>query len=92
MNPVFAGMLAQHQHRILLTHGDISPRNIMVRNGHIAAIIDWQYAGWYPEYWEFTKASRTANWRTDWPTYFLQTMKPYFSEEAAFMVVTNNIF
>lgn len=35
--------------RIVLTHGDLFPRNILVRDGHLAAIIDWELAGWWPE-------------------------------------------
>lgn len=38
------------------THADLHPNNIMVRDGHITAVIDWEFAGWYPEYWEYTKA------------------------------------
>ena len=38
------------------THTDLASRNVIVRGGDVAAIIDWAYAGWYPEYWEFTKA------------------------------------
>lgn len=38
------------------THADLAPRNIIVRNGRVVSIIDWGFAGWYPEYWEFTKA------------------------------------
>jgi thiamine kinase-like enzyme len=37
------------------THSDIAPRNILVKNGKIAAIIDWETAGWYPEYWEYIR-------------------------------------
>lgn len=37
------------------THGDLAPRNVLVRDGKIAAIIDWDSAGWRPEYWEVTK-------------------------------------
>lgn len=28
----------------------------MIKNGRVAAIIDWEMAGWYPEYWEYAKA------------------------------------
>ncbi|BGP64741.1 hypothetical protein NBRC10512v2_006106 [Rhodotorula toruloides] len=35
--------------RIVLTHGDLQPRNILVRDGHLAALIDWELAGWWPE-------------------------------------------
>ncbi|BGP34224.1 hypothetical protein JCM10296v2_006039 [Rhodotorula toruloides] len=35
--------------RIVLTHGDLQPCNILVRDGHLAALIDWELAGWWPE-------------------------------------------
>lgn len=39
------------------THADLCPRNIIVDdNGRVSAIIDWEFGGWYPEYWEYTKA------------------------------------
>lgn len=41
---------------IQFTHGDVAVQNIMVQGGKIAAILDWGCAGWYPEYWEYTKA------------------------------------
>lgn len=49
------------------THGDFAPRNIMVkRDGTITAIIDWDSAGWFPEYWEYTKAMFTPYAPDDW--------------------------
>jgi aminoglycoside phosphotransferase (APT) family kinase protein len=44
------------QHDIVFTHGDLNPRNILVENGKITGIVDWENAGWFPEYWEFSKA------------------------------------
>ncbi|KAL4244281.1 Protein kinase-like domain superfamily protein [Abortiporus biennis] len=43
-------------HSIVFTHGDLAPRNIMVKGDRITGIIDWENAGWYPEHWEFVKA------------------------------------
>lgn len=52
-------------HKILFTHADLNPRNIMVgqvdladgRKGwEVTGIVDWETAGYYPEYWEYTKA------------------------------------
>ncbi|EGU11608.1 hypothetical protein RTG_02393 [Rhodotorula toruloides ATCC 204091] len=43
---------------IVLTHGDLFPRNILVRDGHLAAIIDWELAGWWPEEVEAAKVLR----------------------------------
>ncbi|THH14272.1 hypothetical protein EW146_g6046 [Bondarzewia mesenterica] len=43
-------------HRVMFTHGDLAPRNIIVREDEILAVIDWEHAGWYPEHWELVKA------------------------------------
>jgi len=52
----------------LFTHGDVAPRNIMVDgSGHITGIIDWELAGWYPDYWEYAnimKPSRDKDWQS----------------------------
>lgn len=42
--------------RFVLTHGDLSPRNIMAQDGVITGIIDWQRGGFYPEYMEYAFA------------------------------------
>lgn len=47
-------------HKIVLTHGDLNPRNILAENGKITGIVDWENAGWFPEYWEYTKAHYTV--------------------------------
>ncbi|KAI0369521.1 kinase-like protein [Pilatotrama ljubarskyi] len=41
-------------HRVCFTHADIAARNILIRDGRLVGIIDWEFAGWYPEYWEYT--------------------------------------
>ncbi|KAH8426416.1 aminoglycoside phosphotransferase family protein [Aspergillus melleus] len=47
-------------HRIFFTHGDLNPRNILAEGGRITGIVDWENAGWFPEYWEYTKAHYTV--------------------------------
>lgn len=42
-------------YKLKLTHNDIAPKNIRVKHGKITGIIDWEFAGWYPEYWEYTR-------------------------------------
>jgi aminoglycoside phosphotransferase (APT) family kinase protein len=42
-------------HQILFAHGDFAFHNIIVEDGHIKAIIDWEYSGWYPEHWDYCK-------------------------------------
>ena len=36
------------------THGDLTPRIIMVDDtGTITCVVDWENSGWYPDYWEY---------------------------------------
>jgi len=37
------------------THGDLLPGNILVDGSKITAIIDWETAGYYPEFWEYCR-------------------------------------
>lgn len=62
------------------THADLAPRNIIVRGGRVAAIIDWAFAGWYPEYWEFTKAHYTYFPGQDWEEYLRLALPCYETE------------
>jgi thiamine kinase-like enzyme len=41
----------------VFTHADLNPFNILVRGDDVVGIIDWEFAGWYPHYWEYT-----SNW------------------------------
>ncbi len=45
-------------HRICFTHADLHGGNILVKDNRLAGIIDWDQAGWYPEYWEMTMTER----------------------------------
>ncbi|KAM3513992.1 hypothetical protein MY11210_002424 [Beauveria gryllotalpidicola] len=70
------------RYETMFTHADLAARNIMVRGGDIAAIIDWAYAGWYPEYWEFTKAHYVIL-EEDWVDNVRTAIPPYDLELAA---------
>lgn len=50
----------QTSHRVVFTHADLAPRNIIVRDGKIVGLLDWEDAGWYPEYWEYVKFFQRA--------------------------------
>jgi len=54
------------QQRILFTHGDLAPRNIFMNGDKVVALIDWEHAGWYPEYWEYVKAKYSHMLDTSW--------------------------
>ncbi|KAI0874857.1 kinase-like domain-containing protein [Hypoxylon argillaceum] len=48
------------------THGDLNPFNVLVRDGKVVGLIDWEFSGWYPHYWEYTSAWFGSIIRTDW--------------------------
>ena len=43
----------------VFTHGDLSALNILVRGDEVVGVVDWETAGWYPPYWEYTSAKHT---------------------------------
>ncbi|TIA27667.1 hypothetical protein D6C78_11042 [Aureobasidium pullulans] len=40
----------------LLMHGDLTPANIIIQDGKVTGIIDWELAGYYPAFWVRFKA------------------------------------
>jgi thiamine kinase-like enzyme len=50
----------------VFTHGDLSSLNILVRCHKIVGIIDWETAGWFPSYWEYTTASQVSPMNYFW--------------------------
>ncbi|KAI1160665.1 kinase-like domain-containing protein [Nemania serpens] len=47
-------------------HGDLNPFNVLVRDGKVVGLIDWEFGGWYPHYWEYTSAWFGNVTRTEW--------------------------
>lgn len=41
--------------RSVFVHADLSPRNIIVTEDASLCILDWEFAGWWPAYWEYVK-------------------------------------
>lgn len=50
----------------VFTHGDLSSLNILIRGDDIVGIIDWETAGWYPSYWEYTCAQQVNPQNSFW--------------------------
>ena len=58
-----------------LTHGDLLPRNILVDGSTITAIIDWETAGFYPEFWEYCRM-HDPGWMTPQWAHVLERLFP----------------
>ncbi|KAJ5740190.1 Aminoglycoside phosphotransferase [Penicillium malachiteum] len=68
-------------HEIVFIYSDIAPENILVEGGCVTVILDWEDAGWYPEYWEYTRAFRHLKPMPDWPEYLTLILPPKFERE-----------
>ncbi|KAH8840804.1 hypothetical protein MCOR27_003888 [Pyricularia oryzae] len=45
-----------HPKNTYLTHGQLNPKNILIRDGRVVGLLDWSESGFYPEWWEYVKA------------------------------------
>ncbi|TVY22805.1 hypothetical protein LHYA1_G008399 [Lachnellula hyalina] len=64
----------------VFTHCDLNPFNILVRGDRIVGIIDWEFSGWYPSYWEYTSAWRGNLLRSEYQGILLSLLDPYPEE------------
>jgi aminoglycoside phosphotransferase len=54
-----ARRIQERPHQVVFTHGDFKEHNVLVDDdSNLTGWLDWESAGWYPEYWEFTTARR----------------------------------
>ncbi|KAE8336393.1 hypothetical protein BDV24DRAFT_141939 [Aspergillus arachidicola] len=43
-------------YKSFFSHADLHSTNILISQGRLSGVVDWECAGYFPEYWEFTKA------------------------------------
>lgn len=79
-DPEVNEMIAMHERKDfgvpVFTHGDLSSLNILVRGEKVVGIVDWETAGWYPAYWEYTTASQVNFRNTFWAGYIDRFLEP----------------
>ncbi|KAK2810352.1 hypothetical protein FQN50_003083 [Emmonsiellopsis sp. PD_5] len=84
-------------HPPTFTHGDFQRKNILLqrlsttrgrRNEEVEGdfeltVLDWEFAGWYPSYWEYSRAVfACGRWDDDWSRWVEKVLDPYFNEWA----------
>lgn len=60
------------------THGDLATVNIMVKDGNLTGIIDWEAAGYFPAWWEYVAATiGQGNDDSDWKALLREHLPKY---------------
>ncbi|OBT79751.1 hypothetical protein VF21_01413 [Pseudogymnoascus sp. 05NY08] len=69
--------------RVKFTHGDLKHHNILIdEGGHVTGFLDWEAAGWLPEFGEYTTAMRylpAGNW---WYEFLMELGADGYREES----------
>jgi aminoglycoside phosphotransferase (APT) family kinase protein len=78
-------LIAQHEEpypSLVFTHGDLSSLNILARRDKVVGIVDWETAGWYPSYWEYTTACQVNPHNSFWRDEIEKFLDPFPKELA----------
>ncbi|KAI5860733.1 kinase-like protein [Durotheca rogersii] len=87
-------------HEMVFTHSDFQRKNILVQEQSIegglkrfqvVAILDWEFAGWYPSYWEYASCFAHSDWSDDWAEKVEQILDPYLTEGAVMKLVVQDL-
>lgn len=80
-------------HEPVFTHGDLQRKNIIIRENGAVVLIDWETAGWYPEYWEYAIAVCACGaWRDDWHEFIGRVLVEYPIEYAWFDMLSRELW
>jgi aminoglycoside phosphotransferase len=78
---ILPNLVHRNDHEIVFTHSDLTLRNILVKDGRISGVVDWENAGWYPEYWEYTKCHFGVRPPERWPRTVAAAFENKYEEE-----------
>jgi len=60
----------------VLAHGDLNTTNIIVDEGRIIGVIDWECFGWWPEFWEGLRIWEGSSGQPLWRQEILKRLNP----------------
>lgn len=101
----FASLLQGHEPTF--SHADLQRKNIIIRNSPATelretkwevahpelVIIDWEFAGWYPSYWEYARAIfACGRWEDDWSDWLDDILDPFRNEYAWMEIVVRELW
>ncbi|EGD91904.1 hypothetical protein H112_00508 [Trichophyton rubrum D6] len=66
------------------THDDLSSSNIVVKDGKVTGILDWEFCGYYPVWWQYVSAGSGNPDEQRWLTIMRDKIKDKYPEATEF--------
>ncbi|KAI1254016.1 hypothetical protein MGN70_004411 [Eutypa lata] len=80
-------------HKPVFTHGDFQKKNVVIAENGTPVLIDWETAGWFPEYWEYALSMFACGaWEDDWHAYVAKILDEYPNEFAWFDMLRRELW
>ncbi|KAK3297352.1 uncharacterized protein B0H64DRAFT_416481 [Chaetomium fimeti] len=78
-------------HESVFTHGNLRPDNLVLREDKTVVIVDWWNSGWYPSYWEYSCAMKSAA-NKDWTKWVHDMVLDEYAHEEALMTLGDIVY
>jgi hypothetical protein len=92
----FLSRASRGEYKTVLAHGHFSPKNILIDpcTFRVVSIVDWELAGWYPEYWDCTRGVCMETFDTTYGQAMVDAVAfgKTYSDELAVEHVLNEVF
>jgi tRNA A-37 threonylcarbamoyl transferase component Bud32 len=72
-------------HESVFTHGNILPRNLILREDGTVVMIDWERSGWYPSFWEYCCTVMLVKYIDDWGEWIPEMLDDEYHSELGWM-------
>lgn len=84
--------LVLRNHPPVFTHGDLQRKNVVVRDDGKVVLIDWEAAGWYPSFWEYSMAMFACDFKDDWQLWLGKVIDECLSECSWMLMLWREIY
>ncbi|KAH7888427.1 kinase-like domain-containing protein [Phlebopus sp. FC_14] len=74
------GPIFESSNPLVFTHQDLAARNVILDDAGCIWVIDWELAGWYPEYFEYACIAADTTVPRGWTDAVLAHIQPYEKE------------
>ncbi|KAK5108701.1 hypothetical protein LTR62_008106 [Meristemomyces frigidus] len=83
-------------HKPTFTHADVQRKNVVAskteNGGYVLTVVDWEDAGWYPDYWEYFVTFTSFRWDDDWCRRLEDFVSAWPAETAIMKMINEDLF